>query len=152
MEPNSSKLKRRMALLSAYIAWRLGLQQIPTLILKNSAENAKQDFGYTGNYDRIKKRIRIFITGRHENDILRTFAHELIHHWQNERGVLQPSGNVADKTTPDKPDTSYAQTDDRLRKCEYEAYLFGNILFRDWQDANRHGAPSTPPPLPPRML
>jgi hypothetical protein len=134
-----------MALLSSYIAWRLGIKQMPSLILKRNVENAKKDFGYTGDYERINKRIRIFITDRHPNDVLRTFAHELIHHWQNERGVLQPSNEGSENP-------SYAQNDDHLRKCEYEAYLFGNILFRDWQDANRHGSPATQPPLPPRML
>lgn len=151
-ELSSPQQKHQFASLAAYIARRVGLREIPSLQLKDSAENAKEKFGYTGDYDRIHKRIRIFITGRHPSDILRTYAHEMIHHWQNERGVLAPSGSGTDNGTSEKPDTSYAQNDIRLRTCEYEAYLFGNIMFRDWQDENRHGAPPIQPPLPPLML
>jgi hypothetical protein len=34
------------------------------------------------------------------------------------------------KDTPD----GYAQSDKRLRRKEKEAYLFGNMLFRDFED------------------
>ena len=36
---------------------------------------------------------------------------------------------MGDATNP-----TYAQDDQHLRKMEMEAYLKGNLLFRDWED------------------
>lgn len=156
---STPQFKKRIASLLSYMVQRLALRQVPTLELKHNVENSKKDFGYTGDYDRVQKRIRIYVTGRHENDILRTFAHEVIHHWQNERGVLAPEDGTPSPEAAhqgvdgdQEVDSSYAQTDEHLRKCEFEAYLFGNILFRDWQDQNRHGAPQQAPALPPTFV
>ena len=71
------------------------------------------------------QRIVLFITNRHPKDICRSFAHELIHHVQNLRGDL----DKGDMSSP-----KYAQEDDHMRKMEMEAYLKGNMLFRDWED------------------
>ena len=67
----------------------------------------------------------LFITDRHPKDICRSFAHELVHHHQNERGDL----NMGDASQ-----ATYAQDDPHMRKMEMEAYLKGNMLFRDWED------------------
>ena len=69
--------------------------------------------------------IVLFVTDRHPKDICRSFAHELIHHHQNERGDLE----MGDASSP-----TYAQDDKHMRKMEMEAYLKGNMLFRDWED------------------
>ena len=42
----------------------------------------------------------------------------------------------------------YAQNDPHLRKIEYEAFLLGNIIFRDFQDELRYGPPKIKPSLP----
>ena len=75
--------------------------------------------------------IVLYITNRHPKDICRSFAHELIHHHQNERGDL----DMGNATSP-----TYAQDDPHMRKMEMEAYLKGNMLFRDWEDGykSRH--------------
>ena len=53
------------------------------------------------------------------------FAHELIHHVQNLRGDLEMG---------DASSATYAQDDEHMRDMEKEAYLKGNLLFRDWED------------------
>lgn len=124
------ELKRRLAGLYVSMAKRLGIQSAPKIIFTNDKKNAEEAFGKTAYYDPMQRVIRVYITGRHPTDILRSFAHELIHHWQNEHEAL-PKSNAGQE--------HYAQKDPVLRKREMEAYLFGNILFRDWQDENRYG-------------
>ena len=126
------KLKQLLGSLYHSMAPRLGIQQAPKIIFTQDQGNAKKPFGMTAYYQNEERAVRVFITDRHPTDILRSFAHELIHHWQNEHGALPPqhSGGHA----------HYAQLDPVLRQREAEAYLLGNILFRDWQDENRYGA------------
>lgn len=124
------ELKQRLAGLYASMAKRLGIQNAPKIIFTNDKKNSKEAFGKTAYYDPTQRVVRVYVTGRHPTDILRSFAHELIHHWQNEHGAL-PNSNAGQE--------HYAQKDPVLRRREMEAYLFGNILFRDWQDENRYG-------------
>jgi hypothetical protein len=102
-----------------------GLQSTPKLHLRNDAENAEGIFGKTAYYDPSDMSIVLYITNRHPKDICRSFAHELVHHHQNERGDLE----LGDASQP-----TYAQDDPHMRKMEMEAYLRGNLLFRDWED------------------
>jgi hypothetical protein len=131
-------LRHNFATLYHYLATKLGIKKTPKLILKQDEHNAAKPFGKTGHYDPSTETIVIFITDRHNTDILRSFAHEVIHHWQNENGTLSSQASHE----------HYAQNDENLRKREMEAYLFGNILFRDWQDENRYGPPAHPPLMP----
>jgi hypothetical protein len=148
----SPELKKKIGSLTQYLVSHLGIQSLPSsLKLINSKKNSDNDFGLTGHYDHSTKQITIYITDRHDTDILRSFAHEMIHHWQNERGVLHPEDSG--KGMPAGQDnngveTHYAQNNPWLRKREMEAYLFGNILFRDWQDEQRYGPPARPTVLP----
>ena len=92
----------------------------------DDVENAKDPLGKTAYYDPDKMEIKIYITGRHLKDILRSISHELIHHVQNCRGDF---GSL-NQTSP-----GYAQEDDHLRGMEHEAYTMGNIMnFRDFED------------------
>jgi hypothetical protein len=129
-----------------YLARHLHIRSCPSLKLINSESNSNKSFGFTGHYDHAKQLISLYITNRHDTDILRSFAHEVIHHWQNERGTLHPEDK--NKNTPADNHSHYAQENLWLRKREMEAYLFGNILFRDWQDEQRYGVPKTPPTIP----
>ena len=138
-ENNKFDLKKRLASLYSYLSKRLGIKESPKVVFSTDKKNSENPFGLTGYYDQAGKKIKLFTTDRHNTDILRSFAHEVIHHWQKERGTLtQQNGNS----------TGYAQNDPNLRKREMEAYLFGNILFRDWQDENRYGIPKVQPFLP----
>ena len=100
-------------------------QNTPKLHLKEDEENAQGIFGKTAYYDPSNMSIVLYITNRHPKDICRSFAHELIHHIQNLRGDLEMG---------DASSATYAQDDEHMRGMEMEAYLKGNLLFRDWED------------------
>lgn len=105
----------------------LNFKRPPRLFLKQDTANQKCMLGKTAHYDPQNQAVTLYISGRHPKDILRSFAHELVHHCQNERGDLHP----------DKMKTmnqNYAQENDHMRKMEKEAYLQGNMCFRDWED------------------
>lgn len=105
----------------------LNFQRPPRLFLKQDTANQKCMLGRTAHYDPQNQAVTLYISGRHPKDILRSFAHELVHHCQHERGDLHP----------DKMKTmnqNYAQENDHMRKMEKEAYLQGNMCFRDWED------------------
>ena len=65
------------------------IQNTPKLNLKQDEENAQGIFGKTAYYDPSDMSVVLYITNRHPKDICRSFAHELIHHVQNERGDLK---------------------------------------------------------------
>ena len=104
---------------------KFNIRTTPRLILRKDAENGAMTLGRTAYYDPNDLTIVLYISNRHPKDILRSFAHELIHHVQNERGDLHLG---------DSSDPQYAQNDEHLRKMEKEAYLQGNLLMRDFED------------------
>ena len=73
-------------------------------------------------------KITLFVDKRHVKDILRSMSHELVHHTQNCRGEFDGGINTA---------PGYAQEDGKMRKMEEEAYLEGQMLLRDWEDAKK---------------
>ena len=101
------------------------IENVPSLHLKQDEENAQGIFGKTAYYSPADMSVVLYVTNRHPKDICRSFAHELIHHVQHERGDLE----MGDASSP-----TYAQDDKHMRKMEMEAYLKGNLLFRDWED------------------
>ena len=101
------------------------IQKAPKLILRKDEKNGNMLFGRTAFYTPSTQTIVLFITDRHPKDICRSFSHELVHHHQNERGDL----DMGDASSP-----TYAQDDKHMRRMEMEAYLKGNMLFRDWED------------------
>jgi hypothetical protein len=78
----------------------------------------------TGHYDPNTMEIHVFATGRHPKDILRSIAHELVHHNQHMNGELDMRGYSG---------KGYAQKNPKLRKAEMEAN--DPMLFRDWEDS-----------------
>ena len=106
----------------------LSFKRPPRLFLKQDTANQKCMLGKTAHYDPQKMAITLYVSGRHPKDILRSFSHELVHHCQNERGDLAPEK----MKTMNK---NYAQENDHMRKMEKEAYLMGNMCFRDWEDS-----------------
>jgi hypothetical protein len=143
------EFKHKLVSLLTYLQHHLQFQTMPAALkLINSKKNSDNPFGLTGYYDHTTKKITLYITDRHDTDVLRSFAHEVIHHWQNERGVLHPEDKGAKVQGNNDASPHYAQNNPWLRKREMEAYLFGNILFRDWQDEQRMGPPNQYPFLP----
>ena len=98
---------------------RFNIQSAPSLHIRNDEENSEKLFGKTAYYNPSDQSIVLYITDRHPKDVLRSFAHELIHHVQNERGDLMKG----DASSP-----TYAQDDEHMREMEKEAYLEGNLL------------------------
>ena len=94
----------------------------PKIVLDDS--DVEPYFGQTAYYDPTNESIRIFIKGRREKDILRSLAHELIHHRQRHDGTIDKSGYSGTNITEDKG----------LRRLESEAYLYGNWAFRSWTE------------------
>ena len=122
---NNPKFQQAAAGIYRDAVKKFNIRTTPKLFLRQDKENGAMTLGRTAFYDPSELKIVLFITGRHPKDILRSFAHELIHHIQNERGDL----NLGDSSDP-----QYTQKDDHLRKMEMEAYLKGNMLMRDFED------------------
>ena len=96
---------------------------LPKVIFKHSdISNAKDFFGKTAYYEPQSMSIVLYTEGRHPKDIVRSFAHEMIHHMQNVEDRL---GNIT---------TTNTQEDDRLNDLEAEANLKGTMTFRNWTD------------------
>ena len=77
----------------------------------------------TGYYSPEEKKVVLFCDGRHIKDILRSYAHEMVHHAQNLEGK-----NLSFTSNDDVKDNK------ELEKLEAEAYLKGNIMFRKWTE------------------
>ncbi len=112
---------------------RFGFNKPVTLNLKSDSSNTSP-LGKTAHYDPSNMEIVIYVDGRHPKDIMRSFSHELIHHNQNECGMFDN-----DKLSTGQ---GYAQSDPHLRKMEKEAYLQGNMCFRDWEDGYKSSNPN----------
>ena len=103
---------------------RIGFNKPPSIFLNHDNNNASNILGKTGYYDPSTMQIHVFATGRHPKDILRSIAHELVHHGQNMRGELDLHGYSG---------KGYAQKNPKLRRAEMEAN--DPMLFRDWEDS-----------------
>ena len=113
--------------LTSFAKDRLGFSSPPRLFLRKDIENSASMLGKTAHYDPQNKAVTVFVSNRHPKDILRSYCHELVHHCQNLRGDLAPEKM---KTM----NNNYAQENEHMRKMEEEAYLQGNMCFRDWED------------------
>ena len=101
----------------------LNLKPYPKVkFIDNDVENSQNIFGRTAYYDPNQHIVALYTMGRHPKDILRSYAHELIHHHQNLNNTL------------DHSQTTNTNGDNALDKIEREAYENGNILFRNWED------------------
>ena len=98
------------------------IQPLPKVIFKHDEQEADDFFGKTAYYQPDTQTIVLYVKDRHPKDIVRSYAHEMVHHIQNLENRL---GAV---TTTD------TNEDDNLDKIEREAYLDGNMTFRNWSD------------------
>jgi hypothetical protein len=71
----------------SYAAQELGLQNVPNINLIDDRKAALDNTSF-GSYSPSNKDINVNVAGRHVADVLRTLAHELVHHKQNEDGRL----------------------------------------------------------------
>ena len=103
----------------------LGFGPHVKISILSDKDNMANPLGKTAHYSPTEHKIGLYTQGRHIKDILRSLAHELVHHNQNCRGDFDNAG----ETMP-----GYAQEDGHLREMEREAYECGNMIFRDWED------------------
>jgi len=109
----------------------MGFDKPVKVVLRHDEHNSAKMLGKTGEYDPLKKKIVIYVAGRHPKDVLRSLSHELVHHAQNCRG---------DFAKASMRENGYAQKDEHLREMEREAYEVGNLCFRDWEDGIKYGS------------
>lgn len=128
---HSNEFKQYLSRLYKFLSKKLGIKNHPNLKLVDDISKTNEFLAGTGHYDSNTNSICVYVAGRHPKDVLRTFAHEVVHHKQREIGSLDNSnkGN----------DPKYTQNDPHLRNMEKQAYLVGNILFRDWEDQEKYG-------------
>ena len=102
----------------------MNIEPLPTMeLIDGDSENASDFLGKTAYYDPENKHIVLYTEGRHPKDIVRSYAHEMIHHIQNLEGRL---GDIT---------TTNTQEDGDLDKLEQEANLKGTMTFRNWTDS-----------------
>jgi len=100
------------------------IEPLPTVeFVDGDSDNAREFLGKTAYYNPNNQSITLFTEGRHPKDIVRSFAHEMIHHIQNLEGRL---GAIT---------TTNTQEDDNLNDIEAEANLKGTMTFRNWTDS-----------------
>ena len=102
----------------------MNIEPLPKVeFVDGDSDNARDFFGKTAYYNPNNQTIVLYTEGRHPKDIVRSFAHEMIHHIQNLEGRL---GNIT---------TTNTQEDDNLNDIEAEANLKGTMTFRNWTDS-----------------
>jgi len=102
----------------------MNIEPLPTMeFIDGDSKNAKDFFGKTAYYDPNKQHIVLYTEGRHPKDIVRSYAHEMIHHIQHLEDRL---GDVSGTDTT---------SDEHLTKLEKEANLRGTMTFRNWTDS-----------------
>jgi len=102
----------------------MNILPLPKVIFKHGdQENASQFLGKTAYYSPSDMTVVLYTEGRHPKDIVRSFAHEMVHHIQNIEDRLE---NIS---------TTNTMEDDNLNDIEREAYTKGNMTFRNWTDS-----------------
>lgn len=104
-------------------------EDIPVVYFNDDPqENTKPQFRRTGSYFPDNNSIVIYVYGRSLKDVLRSFAHELIHadQFKNKGWDLYPASNGLGEGS-----------NDVAEKIEGDAYYRGNIGLRRWEDRMR---------------
>jgi hypothetical protein len=122
---NNPEFKELLVSLTMHMMDHIDIEPLPDLIfIEDDTENAKDLLGKTAHYNPDDKSITLYTYGRHPKDILRSYAHEMIHHKQNLEGRLT---NIQGHNINE---------DDYLKELEAEAYTYGNgLLFRGWENS-----------------
>jgi len=106
----------------------MNLRPLPKVkFVNDDVENARDFFGKTAYYNPNNRVIVLYTMDRHPKDVMRSYAHEMIHHMQNCDNRL---GNITTQNTNEEGD---------LPEIEREAYEKGNMMFRGWTDTITEG-------------
>jgi len=128
-EPSEHDYPKLIKSLTEYMLDKgMNIRPLPKVkFIDNDVENARDFFGKTAYYDPNNRVIVLYILDRHPKDVMRSFAHEMIHHMQNCDNRL---GNITTQNTNEEGD---------LPEIEREAYEKGNMTFRNWTDTLTEG-------------
>ena len=108
-----------------YFDKKIGFQKPPVMVFDSDPSNQSKVLGKTAYYDPQSLEVHVFVDGRHPKDMLRSIAHELIHHQQNLEGRLDVGGYMGE---------GYYLKNEEMKKLEQEAMLEGNALMREYED------------------
>jgi len=124
LEHNAEFIEKLISL-TDYMMDHIDIEPLPDInFIETDIENANNMLGKTAHYDPNGKSITLYTLNRHPKDILRSYAHEMIHHKQNLEGKLT---NIEGHNINE---------DDYLKELEREAYEYGNgIYFRGWENS-----------------
>ena len=101
----------------------MNIRPLPKVkFIEDDIKNANDFFGKTAYYDPSQHVITLYTMNRHPKDIMRSFAHEMVHHEQNIDNRLN---NITTQNTNEEGD---------LPEIEREAYEKVNMMFRNWTD------------------
>jgi hypothetical protein len=122
---NDKDFIEKLISLTEYMMDHISIEPLPDVnFVEDDVKNADDFFGKTAYYNPNDKSITLYTLKRHPKDILRSFAHEMVHHKQNLEGKLN---NIEGYNINE---------DDYLKELEREAYEYGNgLLFRGWENS-----------------
>jgi len=101
---------------------QLGFNKPVRVFLTKDIQNSRDPLGKTAFYDPQEMHLKLFYVNRHPKDVLRSFAHELMHHKQNCDGRL--NSDVGEGPV---------DQNENLAKLEEEANKAG-FLVRQWEE------------------
>ena len=101
----------------AYCKKELNIQSLPHIDLI-ADRSFVSEFRSYGEYNATNNTIKVFYPGRNLADVCRSLAHEIVHHRQNELGMIAPESG---------------QTGSEI---ENEANALAGILMRDYGKLN----------------
>ena len=110
---------------------KLGFNKPCRVVFESQGDRAVDIFSPTAHYKPHTQTVTVYVDHRHPKDILRSMAHELIHHAQYCAGQFDQGID----TSP-----GYALRDKHMQAMEEDAYMRGNILlFREFEDTYKKG-------------
>lgn len=130
LDKQTSELAKELV---TFIQNKYGFDRMPKIRFVGNKQNASNILGMTGGYDPKGESITVYVTDRHPKDVLRSLAHELMHHVQKCEGAM---GDHDMSVTQDK---NYILHDDFLKQIEADAFERGNITFREWEASKKGG-------------
>jgi hypothetical protein len=100
-----------------YCQQELNIQELPSIKLVSDKSWVSQ-FRSFGEYNPGARSVKVFYLGRNTADVLRSLAHELVHHRQEELGMIE------------------AMSGETGSEIENEANALAGILLRDYGKKN----------------
>lgn len=129
---NFGELESHIQDMYGFFSDKYSFDKHPAIHLDSDEQNKAELLGKTAYYDPQSHEVHIYTDGRHPKDMLRSIAHELIHHKQNLEGRLQVGGYNG---------PGYYLENDKLKEVEHEAMLEGNACMREWEDTKKYKNP-----------